>query len=60
MHRPDFEKMYKLLYRKHHELLNALEDTLQKYAADDTFTATDLAGTLAGLHGQHVAHDWEN
>lgn len=60
MHRPNFEQMYKLLYRKHHELLNALEDTLHKYAIEETFTASDLAGTLRELHGQHASLDWKS
>ena len=60
MNRPDFEQMYKLLYRKHHELLNALEDALQRYADDYKFAASNLADTLTRLHDKHVSHDWEN
>lgn len=60
MSRPDFELLYKRLFRRHHELLNKIEDLTERYRADDRLTGEDYVGAISQLHGEYTSHDWEH
>ena len=62
--RPNYEALYKVAYRKHHELLGEIEDLLKKYdkesAACMQLTGEDLMGMLRLIHEKYIVHDWSH
>lgn len=60
--RPNFEALYKVAYRKHHELLNEIEDLLNHWDEEDekcmASTGSDVIGMLRMIHEKYATSDF--
>ena len=60
MNRPDYEKLYRLCYRRYHELLSGIDEAIQmRLYTCPALTLTDMTETLQKLYDKHTISDWE-
>ena len=57
--RPNYEELYKLAYRKHHELLNEIEDALKEHDRDFGATKSDTIGAIRMIHEKYTTGDFK-
>ena len=58
--RPNYEALYKVTFRKHHELLNEIEDLLNDCDRAMGMTGEDAIGMLRLIHEKYTTHDWSH
>lgn len=58
--RQSYEALYKVAYRRHHELLGEIEDLLSQYFTMIGLTGDDAMGLLRRLHEKYIVHDWRH
>lgn len=57
--RPNFEALYKIAYRKHHELLNEIDDLTSRHLhPDSSLTGNDAMGELRLIHEKYTVSDF--
>jgi hypothetical protein len=54
--RPNFEALYKVAYRKHHELLSEIEDLVDLHNNGADVTASDVVGMVRRIHEKYITH----
>ena len=58
--RPNYEALYRVAYRKHHELLNEIEDLIDQWSRCMAMTGSDVVGQIRLIHEKYITHDWSH
>lgn len=56
MSRPDYEKLYKLCFRRYQSLIMEIGDTLEQMDTEVGFTTTDAIETIRRIHEGHATN----